>query len=376
MTKSIYINVLCVMLMCVVCAFVFSACGGKNYTYKEFQDAFSQYVSSNSYSDENVNAIFDESGNVKVNYSNSGLKEAINCKTVEDYKLMFTRLSSDTSSEQALFEPALKSSLLMVQKYISVEPVKTIPTESANLLMEKLATLDDKTDAFEFNLVIFQTRGSDFNKNGNIDKNFLNKLLNSYYDLLVASCDLGNTFSDIANTYFWNDVADSKTGRIAPGKIERYYLTQLTSLVDTYVRFDLATFYGQSAVISGEEYFTSKDPAGKINEMLATYETNKDKLSEFESRYNKEGVINTSEWHIINSYRNAVDYDTTYLSAYNMASKSLDKMGNKAVDLDEKYDAGSATQAHRKIVENFVQNEFNNKLNMMLNLINYVQEVV
>ncbi len=376
MTKRIYLNFLCIMLLCVASVLVFSACGSKNYTYADFQKAFSEYVSNNSYSDNNKNVIFDANGNVKVYYDNKKLRSAIAGNTVADYKLMYTRLTSDTSSEQALFEPALKSSLLVVQKYISVDPIQKVPTASANLLMEKLSTLDSKTDKFALKMATFQARESEFNKNSNIDKYCLNELFESYYDLLVASCDLGKTFSDVANTYFWKDVADSKTGRLAPGKIERYYLTQMTSLVDTYVRFDLATFFAQSAEISGKEYFTSQDPAGKINAMLTTYEENKTKLSEFESRYTQEGALNLTEWRVINSYKEAVEYDTNFVSAYKIASKSLDRIDNKTIDLNEKFDAKSATQAHRKVVSNFVQNEFHNKLNTMIAIMNYVKDVI
>lgn len=371
MTKRISINILCIMLLCVASVFVFSACGSKNYTYTDFQTAFSEYVSSNTLSDTNVNAIFDTSGSVKVNYANTKLLAEIEANSVEDYKLMYTRLRSDASSNQAVFEPALKASLLMIQKYLSVEPVNPIPSEKVNVLMEKLAVLDSKTDSFTFNLVKFQTRGDDFYKDNGIDKAFLKRTLSSYYDLLVASCDLSKAFSEVANTYFWNELGDNK-GRVAPGKIERYYLTQLTSLVDTYVRYDLATFYSQSVVISGSEYFTSKDPARLINQMMSMYESSKSSLSDFEGRYNS-GAMNADEWKIVNSYKEAKNYDETYSKALNIASKSLSRIDDKTINLDEEFKANNATQMHKEVVSHFVQNEFHNKLNTMISLINNVQ---
>ena len=374
MTKKIYINCVCVMLLCLMCVAIFSACGGKNYKYADFQEAYTTYVANYSLSESNVNTIFDVNGNVSVNYANSKLLNAIKSTSVDDYKLMYTRLSSDASSSQAIFEPALKASMLMLEKYVSITPEKVVPAERVNELMNKLSTLDNKTNTFTFNLIKFQTRGDDFDKNNGIDKSFLRHLLDSYYDMLVASCELSVDFAKVANMYFWNDTADSSTGRIAPGKIERYYLTQLTSLVDTYARFDLATFYSQAYIIDGVEYFTNQNPASGINKMLSDFERNRESLVAFENKYNA-GEMNINEKAVVLSYQDAISYDTPYKFAYDIASRSLDRMGNKTNDLDAKFDANSASQAHRKVVSNFVQNEFHNKINTMLNLMNCVQNL-
>ena len=140
MTKKICINFVCVMLLCVMCVVVFAACGGKNYKYADFQEAYAVYVSNNSLSESNVNTIFDVNGSVSVNYSNSKLLNAIKSTSVEDYKLMYTRLSSDTDSSQAIFAPALKASMMMLNKYVSVTPEKAVPTDRVNELMNKLST--------------------------------------------------------------------------------------------------------------------------------------------------------------------------------------------------------------------------------------------
>jgi len=375
MTKKICINFVCVMLLCVMCVVVFAACGGKNYKYADFQEAYAVYVSNNSLSESNVNTIFDVNGSVSVNYSNSKLLNAIKSTSVEDYKLMYTRLSSDTDSSQAIFAPALKASMMMLNKYVSVTPEKAVPTDRVNELMNKLSTLNNKTNTFTFSLIKFQTRGDDFDKNNGIDKSFLKHLLDSYYDMLVASCDLSIDFADVANKYFWSDTADSSTGRIAPGKIERYYLTQMTSLVDTYARFDLVTFYSQAYIIDGVEYYTNQNPAYGINNMLSRFEANRESLVAFENKYNA-GEMSTNERTLVQSYYDAVSYDTPYQAAYNIASRSLDRMGDKTSDLDAKFNASSASQAHRKVVSNFVQNEFHNKINTMLNLMDCVQNLV
>jgi len=374
MAKKICVNFLCIMLLCVSSLFVFSACGEKNYTYSEFQEAYSNYVTRYTYSTQNTNTIFDNLGYVLINYDNAKLMSAIKSTTNSDYELMYTRLSQDASSSQAVLEPALKSSMLLLHNYIAIEPEKAVPSSRVNSLMKKLDVLKERTNAFTIKLIKFQARGDDFDKNSAIDRSFLQYLLTSYYDMLIASCELSMDFSDVANTYFWKDVENSSTGRLASGKIERYYLTELTQLVDTYARFDLATFYSQAYIIDGKEYFTSRKPADKINTMLTLYLENINKLRFFDNSYTA-GEMDETEKAVIASYNSAVSYDTVYKGAYDVASLSLSRMGDPKVDLDAKVSDDSATQAHRLVVSNFVQNEFQNKLFTMINLMKSVKNL-
>lgn len=375
MTKRICINTLCLVLVLSMCVIVFAGCGGKNYSYVDFQNAYTDYVAKNTLSQSNVNSIFDSNGNVSVNYANTKLLSAISANSVDDYVLMFTRLSSDASSSQAIFEPALQSSFLMISKYVSNTPQKAIPSDRVNALIEKLANLNSKTDSFTFNLIKFQTRGDKFDKTNGIDKSFLKNLLDSYYDLLVASSALAVEFADVVNLYFWADIANSSSGRLAPGKIERYYLTQLVNLTDVYVRFDLATFYSQAYKIDGVEYYTNQRPAEGINTMLTEYNSNVQALVDFENKYNA-GEMSDEEKNVVQSFYNATNYDATYISAYNNASKSLSRIDNITSNLDEKFDANSASQAHKRIVENFVKNEFHNKINSQINIFKAVENLI
>ncbi len=374
-SKSLAFCAVCAIFVCAMCLLAFAGCSGQNYTYAEFQQAYKNYVASNTLSDTNHNSIFDASGRVFVNYTNEKMRAVIDSDMVSDQVLKFTRLSNKGGSEQAIFEPALRASNIIINKYIAVTPLKEIPADRVNGLVAKLAVLNDKTDDFVFNLIKFETRGDDFDKNSAIDQSFLEQLLDSYVDLLLASCSLSLDFADVANLYFWNDLNDSDTGRLAPGKIERYYLTQMTQLVDTYARFDLATFYNEAAIVSGGvEYFTAHVPAKGINSMLSIYESQQAKLVAFENKYNA-GAMNVSEQAVVDAYKTAVAYDPMYQSARSTAERSLGRIGDLTYDLDEKYDPKSASQMHRAVVSEFVQNEFHNKSFYMFDILVCVQDL-
>lgn len=372
--KNIILLCACACLIFVLCSSMLAGCSGKNYTYAEFQQAYAEYQRSNTWSTANSNTIFDTDGQVSVNYANTKLAAAIDCESVADYRLMFTRLSDDPTSEQAIFEPALSASMLFISKYISLSPVKNIPTARVSTLMQKLEDLEARTNTFEFNLVKFETRGDDFDKNNAIDQSFLSALLDSYYQLIVSSCSLGTEFCAVANEYFWSDLADSETGRVAPGKIERYYLTRLTQLVDSYVRFDLATFYGQACIIDGREYFTSRNPAGGINQMLVAYQAGQAELVEFENRYNA-GAMSEDERAVVDAYHAALSYDELFDAAQIFAERSLSRIDDITIDLDATSDPNSASQMHQAVLSNFVQNELANKINTQLNIMNRIRAV-
>lgn len=371
--KSLLFCTVCAVFVCAMSLMIFAGCSGKNYTYEEFQKLYSSYVANNTLSSTNHNSIFVD-GLIFVNYSNPKMREAIEGTGVDDFRLKFTRLSNKGGSNQAVFEPALRASNIIMYRYISSTPNKAIPVNRVNGLVAKLAVLDDKTDNFVFNLIKYETRGDDFDKNSAIDQSFLKQLLDSYYDLLLASCSLSTDFADIVNLYFANDLSDSDAGRLSPGKIERYYLTQMAQLVDTYVRFDLATFYNESAIVGGEEYFTSKQPAIGINSMLSIYESYQTELVEFENRYNN-GAMSEGEKAIVSAYKTAVAYDTMYQPAYDLAKLSLGRIGDLTVDLDEKYNPASASQSHRALVAQFVQNEFHNKVYYQFVILNSVRNL-
>lgn len=363
MNKKFLPSILCAVVLC-VSLIGFAGCGAKSYSYEEFSKAYTDYIAANSITSTSTNGIFDSEGLVRVQYQNELMRDAIAADTVEDYKLMFTRLSADTSSDQAIFEPALKASMLYISKYIDVTPAKTVPTDRSTGLYAKLVNLTDKTNTFRYNLVKFGVRAEDFDKNNAVDKAFLKHLLDSYYDLIIASCELSLDFVDVANKYLYNDTAKNASGRLPAGSIERYYLEELTKMVDTYARFDLVRFYQQAYIVDGAEYYTNKEPAKNVNTMLDAYLLNKAKLVAFENRFN-DGDMNASEKAIIKAYDACVAFEDLYSSAYTVASESLSKAGNMTHDLDEEYDPSNNATMHKQIVAAFVKGEVTNKANLL-----------
>lgn len=361
MNKKIFSSMLCAIVVC-VSLFTFAGCSGKNYTYSEFQQAYADYINSNKITTTSTEAIFDANGYVSVQYSNEKLRTAIAGTTLEDKRLMFTRLSSDASSDQALFEPALKASMLYMHKYIDTDLNKNVPTDRVNKLYSELGTLTEKTNTFKHNLLKFNVRDADFDKTSTIDQSFLKHLFDSYYDLIIASCALSLDFIDVANEYIWTPLPNSSTGRLGVGVIDRYYLAELTSCVDVYARFSLVSYYKQAYILEGAEYYTNKNPSGNVNSMLALYEAEKTALLAFENKYN-DGAMSSLEKKVVEAYNNSIAYDELYKSAYTVASDSLSKVANMTDDPDEDFDPNSKAQAHKSIIKAFLGNEYSNKVN-------------
>ncbi len=373
MNKKILSSLLCTVVLC-VCVFGFVGCGAKQYSYSEFVEGYHSLIDTYSVGDTSTISIFDSQGNVDIAYPNQKLRDAISSNTVEDYRLMFTRLTADANSNQALFEPAFKASLLYINKYIDSETVTDVPLDVSDRLYAKLADFSSKLKTFNFNLLKFDVRADSFDKTSLIDQSFLSHLLDSYYQMILSSCALTLDFIDVANTYIWTSVPESDTGRLPAGVIERYYLAELTESVDTYARFSLVSYYNQAYVVGGEEYYTAQEPSKGINAMLTTYEANKSSLVNFENRYNA-GEMNSLEQKVVDAYHDAVEYDALYNSAYQVASISLSRAGNMTHDLDEAYDPNSAMQAHKRVVEAFYLDEFANKVNLLLDILVKVSAV-
>lgn len=370
MNKKIFSSFFCALLIC-VSAISLGGCSGRQYTYSEFVDAYQTYVNTNKVSANSTTAIFDANGLVSVQYSNPYLADAIAGSTEADFQLMYTRLTSDPESSQAVFEPALKASMLFMNKYVSGTSEANVPVDRSNQLYSELVTLADKTKDFQYNLTKFNVRDDGFDKTSLIDKTFLQDLFDSYYDLIIASCALSLDFIDVANNYIFDKVEDSATGRVGAGNIEKYYLAELTECVDTYARYNLATFYKQAYIVDGVEYYTNLKPAAKVNAILSSYEANKAALVAFENRYNA-GEMSDAEKAVVKAYRQSQNYMDMYEAAKAVASGSLNKAGDITDDLDEDFSPTSTQIAHKTIIKAFVANECVNKANLLCDIMDKI----
>ncbi len=368
--KKIFVSLFCAMIIACLTMVGFTGCGEKQYTYVEFVQGYNDYIDSYRASATSTISMYDANGRVSIVYPNSGLNAAINKTTTEAQVSKFTRLTNDINSKQAVFEPAFNASVLFINKYINTPDV-VVPVEKSNQMYQKLITLSDKTRVFYINLVKFETRAGDFDESSIIDQAFLSRTLDSYYEMILASCALSLDFIDMADKYFAKPMLDSATGRVAPGVIERFYLAELTKMVDTYVKFSLSAFYNQAYEVEGHEFYTDANPAGELNTAIKQYLTNASKLATFENRYTQ-GAMSAEEKAVVDAYRDVLAYETYFGSAYAVALDSLSKMPSKAHDLDETYDPSSVAQAHRQVVESFVEYEFVNKLNLMADILEKV----
>ena len=372
--KKFLPGLMCALVIC-ISAVTFGACGETTYSYTELQTEFQQFIDNNKESDTFRVGLFDENDYISIQYDNASMVSAINDTSLQGKTAMFTRLTSNLNSNQAVFEPALKASLMYVTKYISVTPVNDVPVDVSTALYNKFITLRDSAVTFQNNIVKFNILGTDdFDANGGIEQSFLSSLLDSYYNFIVASCDFSLDFIDVCNQYVFADVPDSNAGRVATGKIDRFILERLTESAYLYTTGYLSTFYDQTLVSGSDEYFTSLNTSATLNQFLQTYLTYEVALSDFEMKY-EESVISQPEQNIISAYRSAVNYQNLYNVGLNTFNYCIERSGDMTVNLDEEFNANSTEQAYQEIISRFLNNEYVNMANYTTNILFYVSQL-
>ena len=353
MFKKLLSSIMCIALFC-TCLVTFAACGEKH-TYTEVQEAYLKLLDDYKVNTGDV-TYFDDQGEVSIYYKNPKLVQAINDTTLDGKALMYSRLSSDLGSDQAVFEPALKASLLYVTKYIDVTPAKEVPSSECNNLLAKLSEFKDNLENLSSDISFLNIRGNDFDANGRIEKSFFKTLLNNYKKVLSSACNFSEKYIEVAKKYVWQTVAEyTDEKRVTKGFIERYYLEKLVENACVYVRGSLATFYNQSLIKDGKEYFTASNPARYIKDNLSAYIANAVKLADFEKI---RGGIIQSEQAIIDAYETLKTYDKTFNDTYGVFNYSLNQAGNLLINLNEEYDPEDKQMAYRAVVKDFVSSEY------------------
>ena len=366
--KKFLTSIICAVVCC-FSALAFTACGGQQYTYTEFQQAYVSFIENNKIDSSSNTGLFDENGLVKVNYTNDALKAEINSNVNSKY----TRLSSDLDSNQSVFEPALKASLLYVSEYINIKPANEIPRNVSTELYSKLNVLSEKTELF-LNEVFKLNIRKDFDANGVIEQLFLDNLSVSFYELLLCANDFSRYFIEVANKYIWQSVEEFDSfDRVTNGFIKEYYLEKLAQSADIYTRGYLSGYYNQVLVNGGTDYFTSLNFNKNVNGMLKAYLDNKLVLADFESR---EGIMNSLEEVAVNSYKASKDYEVVFNNGFKVFNYALNNINDMTINLDEDYNANDREQAYKIVVYDFLAVEYENSKNFIVEMLEKIKNCV
>ncbi len=317
--KKISFSGILVAIMLAVSIPLFSACGETQCTYSEFQLAYQDYVS------DYTGEIFDNNGYVNIVYDNASLQRAIDGTTITDKMNLFTRLTDDTSSDQAIFEPTLKASLMYVKTYINVTIGIEVPTNVSTQLNNSLNTLRECTDAFISEKAKLENRGAGFRADNAFEQATLLTLFNRYVDLILQAIDFSQQFIDAYSTYNTIPTADRADGRPAIGSINRFYLETLTTLADIYANVYLVNIYDRSHETSQNgtavEYYTSFNYSSDLNSALESYLDIADIIDSFEAR---EGEMTSAERAVVIEYKRADNYDLLFQKGYSMVQNIID----------------------------------------------------
>lgn len=345
------------MIAVISCSLIaFSGCDNTQYSYPEFQLAYQDYVK------EYTGEIFDNNGDIKVTYKNASMVSAINKTDVDSKLTKFTRLSADTTSNQAIFEPTLKSLFMYVNTYIGVTVGIEVPTKEATNLYHKLDDLKVKTQAFVLEKHKFDTR-ENFDVNNGTEKSWIISLLDRYMNLVNSANEFNKNFISVYEKYNTSATADRAGGRPAIGSIERYYLKTLSSLADVYINIYLNDIYNtaergivDTATNRMDEIYTYFNYSGDINSALKSYENIAAKIKGFEA---KEGEITDNNEKIaINAYKSALSYTPIYEKGYEMALSTYNKANSDNI----------IGEGYGKALTEFYNCEYKNLTLMLKNL--------
>ena len=353
--KKIAVSGLMAIALCFCFVPFFSGCGESNYTYAEFQLAYQDYV------EEYTGEIFDEDGFVDVQYKNPAFVNEVNSTGYEHHMKMYTRLTDDTSSNQALFEPTLKASLLFVHNYITVETGVEVPVSASTKLYNSLQNLRSVTDNFVRDKYKFDTREG-FNPDNALEQSWLKEMLDKYKDLVVTANNFSKQFIEVYNKYNKADETDRVDGRPALGSIDKFFLESLTSIADVYINVYLVEIYNKVGETSnGSEHYTSLNSCMDINEALASYMTIADRIRSFE---NRNTPLTDAEKAAISCFKSAKSYQSIFQNGYEM---TLDAITH--YDFDKNYSDWTREETgYRLLAEDFFNCEYKNLTTMISNL--------
>lgn len=351
------ISISCFMCIALVCCslIMFAGCDNTQYTYAEFQSAYKSFVL------ENKGELFDDEGYVKVTYKNEAMAVLINKTDLDSKMTKFTRLSSNLDSNQAIFEPALKASLVFAKNYVNVTS-DNVPLNISTNLYKKFIELKQSAENFlssKKNFDIKNQYDEEFNPTDSMDMSWLNLLLENYYKLVKISCEFSKMYIDIYNQYIFIDAGNTPDGRVATGKIDKYYIESLTKLADVYINSYLPYIYNKTLIADSDEYYTAQNYCKDVNSALKSYINIDDKIKTFERRT---GAMNDAEKAVVSAYNSAIEYDPIFQNSYALVLEILPKINLEKTDLN------ANEQAYKNLLNDFYTCEYKN-LTQLINTI-------
>ena len=363
-SKSMFILMAVALLICSIP--LFSGCGETQYSYSEFQLAYQNYV------EKYTGEVFDENGYIDIVYENNQMNTYIRSTDLNTKLTKVTRLIGDTDSDQAIFEPALKASMLYVRNYVNVTTGINVPTSASTSLYNSLQGLINATDEFVYSKQRFDNHPS-FNPDSAMEKSWLDELLDDYANLVVTANAFSKHFIDTFERYnASDDTANRPDGRPAIGSIDKFFLKSITSLADVYINVYMVNIYdksSKSAITVGEgnlatteyvEAYTYPNFCAEVNSALASYMDIADSIQAFE---NKEGEPTSLEQSVFTTFDLARSYHSIFQNGYDMTLASLTHYDASSESAIENW--GANETGYNAIVTDFFNCEYKNLTNML-----------
>ena len=295
-------------IICSILAFTFVFVSIPFFTACDGSEKFEKLVTSYDNLVKTNKSIFDENGEVEIKYS-SKVDAVINKSnpTIDDKMRLFVRLTRDPNSDQGVYEPVLKASLLYVNRYIHKMDNLNISSGDANKLTDKYNNFGNSLTAFKSQVAYFEDHSENINTTDHTEDNNLVLVLAKMYDLVVSANDFNYTFMQ----FYEKAVATKeKKGSSKRGTIERFYLRNLAHTCNTYVKVYLPLIHESAPASHGSaELYTEFNFSAFVNKMMSYYLNGRDAIHVFD---NKSGELFGNDKNAFNYFLYVTEYELLY----------------------------------------------------------------
>lgn len=314
MDKLISISRFIIIPLCVLLVLsmilVFAGCDNSKYTYSDIRTAYNELVSQNT-------DIFNTAGEVEIVYANATLRSAI---MSNDSTNEYCKLSNDEANSFAIFEPAFRASMLVVDRYINLGYPETTVFNSnqLNSTYEKLMAFSSALQEFKDAKSYLESKAN-FNLNGATEVYWRDELFTRFYNLLIKASDFSLSFANIYRDSIFIDTDYSVGNRYATGKMQLEYLIKLAEYAQISAMTTVYNYYDQDA---------SNVDMPICNTLLSEYE----KVVPIGNWQGNAGdVISTDEQNVIDAFTAWLNYDSTFQQIKSQCFQALSSYDYKTM---------------------------------------------
>lgn len=292
----------------------FVGCDNKNYTYEDSKQVYAKMLSDNS-------EFFDENGIISITYNSTNLNAAILSGQKNNN---FTKLSNSLSDSEAVYEPTLRASLMLVSTFLPNSSDTGVNIDQAKL-NNLYSSVNEVSDAMHLLKQAKQQLENtcsnvDFSQSTSAEQLKLKTYCSRFIYVIDKACNLSNVFVDIYKNDIYKIESNIREGALSSTTVNLEYLTKIA---------DIASYYNNFYLYDINEK-VKKGPQNAGLEIDIDNEFDWTIIEEFEQIKSKKKAgnfgdpISAAEQEVIDAYNQIIAYDNVFYANKNSALQSVE----------------------------------------------------